>query len=81
MISKGVLENENIGIKPENKFVTYNLILAHSFNTHNVNSVENTSECSHPECKPEDHKAVTKIIERYKNHRNTEAIISSEIEQ
>lgn len=34
-----------------------------------------------PECKPEDHKAVTKITERYKNHRNTEAIISSEIEQ
>ena len=34
-----------------------------------------------PECKPEDHKAVTKIIERYKNHWNTEAIISLDIEQ
>ena len=79
LTSKGFLTNKNITIKHKDKIVTDNSKLAHSFNNHYINIVENTSEMppkifGNPECKSDDHLTVEKIVKHYKNHQSIEKI-------
>ena len=60
-------------IKHKDKIVPDNSKLAHLFNNHYINIVENTSgmppeNIGNPECKSDDHLTVEKIIKHYKNH-------------
>ena len=66
LTNKGFLTNENITIKHKDKIVTDNSKLAHLFNNHYINIVENTSgmapeNIGNPECRPDDHLTVEKI--------------------
>ena len=67
LTNKGFLTNENITIKHKDKIVTDNSKLAHLFNNHYINIVENTSgmppkNIGNPECKSDDHLTVKKSL-------------------
>ena len=73
LTTKGFLSNENITIKHKDKIVINNSKLAHLFNSHYINIVENTSgmppeNIGNPECKSDDHLTVEKLIKHCKNH-------------
>ena len=82
LTNKGFLTNANITIKHKDKIVNDNSKLAHLFNSHYINIVENTSgmppeNIGNLECKSDDHFTVEKIIKHYKNHASIEKIRSA----